>query len=113
MLTFDVPPQVWTVYLGSDSPPSIRVVHQSLSGREHTFCVETSKRSFYLACRSDLELNRWIDRSVFFSDVHPHYSSLFNYYSLEFVHLISLLPTTFDILLHIDVMYNLGIFQYY
>ncbi|KAL5269087.1 hypothetical protein ACHWQZ_G002799 [Mnemiopsis leidyi] len=54
-------PMVWTVYLGSDSPPAIRVVHQSLSGREHTFCVETSKRSFYLACRSDLELNRWID----------------------------------------------------
>ncbi|XP_063683894.1 disabled homolog 2-interacting protein-like isoform X9 [Bolinopsis microptera] len=54
-------PMVWTVYLGSDSPPLIRVVHQSLSGREHTFCVETKKRSFYLACRSDLELNRWID----------------------------------------------------
>ena len=62
-------PQVWTVYLGSDSPPLIRVVHQSLSGREHTFCVETKKRSFYLACRSDLELNRWIDRFVYFGDI--------------------------------------------
>ena len=57
-------PQVWTVYLGTDCPPSVRIVHQSLSGREHTFCLETSKRSVYLVCRSDLELNRWIDRFV-------------------------------------------------